>query len=98
MGEWRKTSLKEKRVGKKSEAKQKGCLVKAPLMKGKTPRFEHTEKGSREGLRGMLKAQKEERSSGQMLTVASSSFSGILVPPRQPQVFGQDKDQLISLV
>ena len=68
------------------------------LKLGGSPSFEYTIRGSREGLRGMLKAQKEERSSGQMLTVASSSFSGMLVLPRQPQMFSQDKDQLISLV
>ena len=50
-------------MGKGSEAKQKGGLVKASLMKSKMPGFERTIRGRREGLRGMLKAQKEERSS-----------------------------------
>ena len=46
----------------------------------------------------MLKAQKEGRSSGadaDCRLETSSSFSGMLVPPRQPQMFSQDKDQLI---
>ena len=57
--------MKVRMGGKEKRGQANGVFfVKASLMKCKTPGYEPSVRGSREGLRGILEAQKEERSSG----------------------------------
>ena len=91
-------SLKEKRVRKGSEIKQR--VVKVYFNGGWKPDYQHTVRANRECLRG-IKSQREGGHLGQMLSAGLKhlvAYLWMLVLPKQPQVTGQEKDQLVLTI